>query len=90
MKKKKSAAEKRVTTTKRLVWVFGINGVIWVWCSYVLAYLGREEIAESLSQAAVTEIIAVILTYCTKSLFEKRDEFGGIGREKYDEDSEDM
>ena len=58
------------TTTKRIVWVCLINGFLWVWCSYLLAYLGREQIAESLSQVAITEIIGVVLVYGLKSLFE--------------------
>lgn len=58
------------TTSKRVVWFCLGNGVAWVWCSYILAYLGRTEIAESLSQVALTEIVAVVLTYSVKSLFE--------------------
>ena len=58
------------TTTKKVVWVCLTNGCLWVWCSYLLAYLGRTEIAESLSQVAITEIIGVVLIYCLKSLFE--------------------
>lgn len=58
------------TTTKRVVWFCLGNGVAWVWCSYILAYLGRTEIAESLSKVALTEIVAVVLTYSLKSLFE--------------------
>lgn len=58
------------TTTKRIVYLCLFNGVAWVWCSYVLAWLGREEIAESLSKAAVTEIVGVVLVYCAKALFE--------------------
>lgn len=58
------------TTTKRLVWLCLINGVAWVWMSYILAYLGRADIAESLSKVAITEIIGVVLIYCLKSLFE--------------------
>ncbi|MCC8123356.1 MAG: hypothetical protein LIO58_07435, partial [Oscillospiraceae bacterium] len=44
--------------------------ILWVWCSYLLAYLGRTEIAESLSKVAITEIIGVVLVYCLKSLVE--------------------
>lgn len=62
--------EKRGTTTKRIVWLCLLNGTAWVWCSYVLAYLGRTEIAESLSKTAVTEIIGVVLVYALKSLAE--------------------
>lgn len=57
-------------TSKRIVWACLINGFAWVWCSYLLAYLGREQIAESLSQIAITEIVGVVLVYCAKSLFE--------------------
>lgn len=58
------------TTTKLVVWFCLVNGVAWVWCSYLLAYLGRTEIAESLSKVALTEIIAVVLTYALKSTME--------------------
>lgn len=58
------------TTTKRVVWICLGNGIAWVWCSYLLAYLGRSEIAESLSKVAITEIIGVVLVYALKSLVE--------------------
>ena len=58
------------TTSKMIVWACLVNGFAWVWCSYLLAYLGRAEIAESLSQVALTEIVAVVFTYSLKSLFE--------------------
>lgn len=59
------------TTTKRVVWFCLANGTVWVYLSYLLAWLGREEIAENLSIVAVTEIIGVVLAYCLKSLFEQ-------------------
>ena len=48
----------RLETMKAVVWLCLVNGIAWVWCSYLLAYLGREQIAEQLSKAAVTEIMA--------------------------------
>ena len=60
----------KTTTTKLIVIFCLVNGILWVWCSYLLAYLDRIEIAEELSKVAVTEIIAVVLIYCLKSLFE--------------------
>lgn len=63
-------SENRTTTSKRIVWFCLINGIAWVWCSYLLAYLGRAEIAENLSTVALTEIVAVVLTYSIKSLLE--------------------
>lgn len=64
-------AEKgRRETMKAVVWMCLLNGFAWVWCSYLLAYLGRGQIAESLSQVALKEIIAVVLAYALKSLVE--------------------
>lgn len=65
-----SKRERRWNTTKVIVWICLLNGFAWVWCSYILAWLGKEQIAESLSQVAVTEIIGVVLVYCLKALFE--------------------
>ena len=65
-----SQQRKGATTMKVIVWVCLLNGLAWVWCSYILAWLGREQIAESLSQVALTEIIGVVLVYAIKSLFE--------------------
>jgi hypothetical protein len=61
---------KAAESMKRYVWACLINGFAWVWCSYLLAYLGREQIAESLSQVAITQIIGVILVYGVKSMVE--------------------
>lgn len=62
--------EKKWTTMKTIVWVCLLNGIAWVWCSYILAALGKEQIAESLSQVALTEIIGVVLVYAVKAIFE--------------------
>lgn len=60
----------KMETTKKVIWICLINGFAWVWCSYILAYLDKVQIAESLSQVAVTEIIGVVLAYCIKSAVE--------------------
>lgn len=62
--------EKRLTTMKIIVWFCLLNGIAWVWCSYILAWRGKEQIAESLSQVALKEIIGVVLVYAIKSIFE--------------------
>lgn len=67
---RKGAREQRSETMKAVVWFCLVNGCGWVWCSYLLAYLGRAEIAQGLSQVALTEIVAVVLAYALKSLFE--------------------
>lgn len=62
--------KKKHETMKMVVWVCLANGFAWVWCSYVLAFLDKMQIAESLSQVAVTEIIGVVLAYAIKSAVE--------------------
>lgn len=42
--------------------------------SYILAFLGRVEIAEDLSSTVATAIIGVMLGYFLKSFFETREE----------------
>lgn len=54
----------------RLLWF----GCIWISLSYVLAFLGAVQIAESLSSTVATVIIATILGYLCKSFFETREE----------------
>lgn len=75
-RQKKSTAGRIDSFTKLAVAVVLINACAWVWCSYILAYLGRYEIAESLSQTAVTAIIGTFVTYAVKSLFENVNKNG--------------
>lgn len=60
----------KTTFTKLMVGFLLANGAVWVYLSYVLAYLGRVEIAEALSRAVVVEILGVVLIYGLKSLTE--------------------
>ena len=81
--KGKSKVKKYKTYTKRWLTVILINGIIWVYLSYILAFIGREQIAETLSVTAVTSIITTMVGYFAKSAFEKK-----IGKEK--EENEDI
>lgn len=62
--------------TKIAVMVILVNSIAWVWCSYVLAYLGRYAIAESLSQTAVNAIIGTFIAYALKSTVENVNKHG--------------
>lgn len=73
MKRKKKT---KVTYTKKIVIFIVVNAVGWVWCSYVLALLGRYAIAESLSQTAITTLLGTVVTYCAKSTVEHINEHG--------------
>lgn len=60
----------KTETMKAVVWFILVNACAWVWCSYLLAYLGRAQIAESLSQVALTTIIGTLFAYAAKSVVE--------------------
>lgn len=75
----------RLTFTKIVVIVLMANGIAWTWCSYYLAYVGRIEIAETLSTNVVKEILGVALLYCIKATIEnvfKYNQVGGESNEK--------
>ena len=57
-------------TMKLLVWVCVVNGIAWVWCSYILAFLDKPQIAEELSKVALAEIIVPVGCYAGKALVE--------------------
>lgn len=64
---------KRNTYTKKLVkWILAIS-MIDLQLSYLLAFLGRVEIAENLSMTVVTAIIGTVITYCIKSFKETKE-----------------
>lgn len=74
----KKSKPKRVrlfeTFTKAWVSILMVIAIIDLQLSYVLAYLGRDQIAESLSVAVVTEIIGVMGIYIIRAYFDTATE----------------
>ncbi len=56
--------------SKRIVWLLLLNSIVWIYLSYILAYLGRVEIAETLSTTIVVQILGVMAIYSIKALLE--------------------
>lgn len=75
MSKRKSGKPKkpRLQMSKVLTALILFVALIDLQLSYILAFMGKE-IAETLSVAIVTEIVAVILGYFIKSFNETREE----------------
>lgn len=71
-KKTRQAITKRwlKTFTKKAVTIILAFSLLDLQLSYVLAFLGKEQIAESLSSQIATVIIGVMLGYFLKALFE--------------------
>lgn len=68
------------TYTKRITTFIILNAVAWVWCSYILAWCGRYEIAQGLSQTALTAILGVVITNGVKSTTENVSKNGYVGK----------
>ena len=58
------------TYTKRAVTLILAVSLIDLQLSYILAFLGKEQIAESLSTTVAETIVGVMLGYFLKALFE--------------------
>lgn len=58
------------TFSKRAVAIILFVSIVDLQFSYILAYLGKEQIAESLSSTIATVIVGVMLGYFMKALFE--------------------
>lgn len=54
------------TFTKKWTSIILIFSIFWVTCSYGLALIGREQIAQSLSTNVVKVIIGVFITYAIR------------------------
>lgn len=65
---------RRVTFSKRQVEKILNFAILDMQLSYLLAFLGKEQIAETLSVTIVTAVIGVMLGYFLKSYFETREE----------------
>lgn len=73
-KEKKKSIGARLFETYTKVWVsiLMIVAIMDLQLSYFLAYMGREQIAETLSVAIVTEIIGVMATYIIRAYLESK------------------
>lgn len=61
---------KKTTYTKWLVTWIVVNSTIWVYLTYILALIGKDQIAETLSGQIVTVVISTVIAYSLKALFE--------------------
>lgn len=70
----KNKTKKRNVETFTKKWVARLMtaSIIWVSFSYILAFLGKIDVAEELSKTVVSGIICVMLPYFAKSLFETK------------------
>lgn len=69
-RKKKSHITWLSTFTKKAVAVILIISLVDLQLSYILAFMGKDQIAESLSTTIASTIVGVMIGYFCKALFE--------------------
>lgn len=70
------------STSKQLVWVYTLNGIAWIWCSYILAFMDKFQIAETLSGNVCTVVIGQIGFYLVTKTFENVFKYNDVFRTK--------
>lgn len=65
---------KEKTFTKKWMTIILIVALLDLQIPFILAFLDKMQIAETLGSLLITEIIAVFLVYCIKSFFGKKSE----------------
>lgn len=53
-----------------------VNSIAMMWCSYILAWFGKTEIAETLSKTIVTAVIGVVIPYFVTKTIENVSKYG--------------
>lgn len=74
---------------KIIVAVIICHGILCITASYILAFMGRDMIAESLSETVVREIIAPLIAYAIKSCIENVSKYNGWVKTIVDSKMED-
>ena len=73
-RKKKARSSSFSTFTKKWVSQLMYVAIFDIQLSYLLAFMGKEQIAETLSITVVTEIIGVMAVYFVKSFLETKEQ----------------
>lgn len=71
MKKKKRKQETKQEFSKRLVILIVRVSLIYMGFPFVLAFMGKEQIAEKLAIVIASEIVGVVITYSVKAFWGK-------------------
>ena len=80
--------KKAIEYHKKLLNFIIFNSIGMMWCSYVLAWHGKETIAESLSNTVASSIVAVVIPYLITKTIENVSKYGSrLNRTTKDYDS---
>lgn len=67
---KRISKKREAEYSKRLLNRIVNSSILMMWATYILAWFGKTEVAETLSKTIATSIIAVVVGYLAKSVIE--------------------
>lgn len=67
---------KKTEYHKKILTFILVNAIAMMWCSYILAWFGRTDIAESLSETVTTSIVGVVIPYFVTKTIENISKYG--------------
>lgn len=67
---KRISKKREAEYSKRLLNRIVNSSILMMWATYILAWCGKTEVAETLSKTIATSIIAVVVGYLAKSVIE--------------------
>lgn len=74
-------SRRMINTSTKLIWLLTINGILWIWCSYLLAWFDKVQIAESLSSnvcnVVIGQTLGYLITKTIENVFRYNPKFGG-------------
>jgi uncharacterized protein HemY len=73
---KRHQEKRAIEYHKKLLNFIILNSVGMMWMSYVLAWFGKETIAESLSNTVASSIVAVVIPYLITKTIENVSKYG--------------
>lgn len=76
IQKKRRAAARDISFSKIVMMIVLANGMLMMWCSYVLAWFDRIAIAETLSATIADVIVGSVLGYLATKTVENISKYG--------------
>lgn len=73
---KKWSKKRELEYHKRMLNFILRNAMGMMWCSYILAWFGRDAIAESLSNTITTSVVAITIPYFITKTIENISKYG--------------
>lgn len=73
---RKKTKKKKKEYCKNMLNFILINSIAMMWCSYILAWFGRADIAEMLSKTVASAIVGVTIPYFITKTIENVSKYG--------------